>query len=86
MATEIIPLIARVHCRSEGQAEQRPVAVEIAGRRIAVTEILDDSIRGGVTAGAGNRRRLLVSLSDGQVLRLERVLPAGEWRVFRVPQ
>jgi hypothetical protein len=83
LSTPDVPLIARVLCRSEAQGEERPTAVEIGGRRLDVREILDDAVLGSPTAGGGNRRRVLVRLQDGQMLRLERVLPAGDWRVFR---
>ena len=49
-----------------------------------VHHILDDTIQGSPTAGGDNRRSVLVRLEDGVVLRLERSLPAGDWRVYRV--
>jgi hypothetical protein len=76
-------VIARVECRSEGAAEQRPVAVWFAGDRIEVAEILDDAIVGPVEAGGVNRRQLRVLLDSGQELLLERELPRKPWRVYR---
>ena len=78
-----VPVIAGVECRSEGAAEQLPVAVWLAGERVAVAEILADSVCGRVEAGEPAVRRVRVRLADGQALTLVRELPRGDWRVFR---
>jgi len=78
-----IPLIARVVCRSEGSGEQRPTAVELAGDRVEVAEILSDGIAGPGLAGGKTERRVVVKLMNGEVLDLHRILPNGEWRVCR---
>jgi hypothetical protein len=76
-------VIARVECRSEGAAEQLPVAVWLAGERITVAEILGDAVEGPFEAGRSSHRRVRVRLDDGQVLELVRELPRGDWAVFR---
>lgn len=81
-----LPLIARVECRSEGGPEERPVAVWIGGRRIAVRDLVDDAVLGGRTAGLPLTRCVRVELEDGERLRLLRVLPEGEWRVLRLEE
>ncbi len=78
-----VALIARIECRSDAAAEQRPVAVWLAGERIAVAEVLDDAVFGHLEAGRSHRRRVRVRLADGQELLLERDLPRGSWRVYR---
>jgi len=82
--TRRVPLIAKVECRSEGSPEQRPVALWIGGVRLEVDEILDDSVIGAADAGGLSGRRLRVRLEDRCELVLERVLPEGEWRVYRM--
>ncbi len=84
MGRRAVPVIARVLCRSEAQGEERPTAVEIGGRRLGVRETLDDAVLGSASADGRSRRRVVVHLEDGQMLRLERVLPAGDWRVYRL--
>jgi hypothetical protein len=79
-----VDLIARVECRSGSTGEERPVAVDIGGRRLAITKLLDDAVVGSSKAGAPCYRRLLVQLADGTVLRLQRRLPDGSWRVYRL--
>ena len=78
-----IRIIARVECRSEASAEQRPVAVWQAGERIPVAEVIEDSVEGAVQAGEPAVRRLRVRLADCQLVELRRELPRGDWRVFR---
>jgi hypothetical protein len=78
-----IPVIARVVCRSENTGEQYPVAVELGGHRIEISELLSDAVVGASVAGDRTERRIVVRLADGCVLRLGRCLPDGEWRVFR---
>ena len=79
-----VDLIARVVFRSGSTGEERPVAVDIGGRRLAVLELLDDAVVGGTEAGTPCYRRLLVQLADDTVLRLQRRLPDGSWRVYRM--
>jgi hypothetical protein len=78
-----VSVIARVECRSEGSAEQRPVAVWLGSVRIEVERIVSDSVVGSDEAGGVNRRSVRVALSDGRYLILERDLPDGDWRVYR---
>jgi len=77
-----VPVIARVECRSEGSAEQRPVAVWLGSERIEVEEIVSDSVVGSAEPGGVNRRSVRVTLADGRQLILRRDLPDGEWRVY----
>ena len=79
-----IPLVARVECRSESRSEEQPVAVVIGGVRHPVSAVVDDTVVGSGLAGGPVRRRVRVELADGSRLDLERVLPDGEWRVWRV--
>lgn len=76
-------LLARVECRSEESAEQRPVAVWISGRRLAVDEIVDERVLGPLEAGSPLVRVVRLSLENGDRLRAERTLPDGRWRVYR---
>lgn len=78
-----IRVIARVECRSESAAEQRPIAVWQADERIPVAEIVADSVEGPIEAGLPAVRRLRVRLADGQALTLFRELPGGDWAVYR---
>lgn len=75
------PLVARVECRSEGAAEERPVAVWLGGERRRVEAVLEDAVVGAVRAGEPSERRLRVELDDGARLLLRRRLPDGSWRV-----
>jgi hypothetical protein len=81
--SRLISLIARVDCRSEHTAEERPVAVWLGTDRFTVTEIVDDKVVGPTDAGAPSERRVEVRLSNADLLILQRSLPDGEWRVFR---
>ncbi len=78
-----IDLVGKVECRSEGIAEQQPVAVWIGGERHVITELLSDSVAGSVTAGESSYRLLTVALGDGRRLQLRRRLPDGAWRIRR---
>jgi len=78
-----VRIIARVECRSEGAAEQVPVAVWLAGHRLPVAETLEDAIEGTVEAGQPTVRCVRVRLVDGQDLELRRELPLGDWQVWR---
>jgi hypothetical protein len=77
-----LPLIASVDCRSEGKAEQLPRAVQIGGRRWAIEHVREDSCIGSSQGGAKLLHRFVVEIEDGRVLRLDRTLPDGGWRVF----
>lgn len=77
-----VPLIARVECRSETEAEQRPVAVWLAGERLEFDEILFDRIEGPIEAGGPSVRQVTVRLKNRRQLELRRELPDGVWRVF----
>jgi hypothetical protein len=77
------PLLARVECRSEAAAEERPVAVWLGGERRRVEAVLEDAVVGAVRAGEPSERRLRVELDDGTRLELRRRLPEGSWRVRR---
>lgn len=80
-----IPVIAEVECRSEGVAEEHPVALRIGGTRVGIEKILHNAVVGGPDAGDPVERRLTVRTEDLRVFRLERVLPDGQWRVSRMP-
>ncbi len=79
-----VDLVAEVECRSEGQAEERPVAVRVGGERIPVRRLLGDATVGPAVAGATCERRLTVELENGDRLELRQRLPDGEWRVRRL--
>jgi hypothetical protein len=79
-----VELIAYVECRSETTGEEKPVAIRIGGRPVPINEVIDDAVVGSTEAGGPCYRRQIVELNDGTVLRLQRRLPAGRWRVFRV--
>jgi hypothetical protein len=79
-----IELIAHVECRSETTGEEKPVAIRIGGRQLAIDEVTDDAVVGSPDAGGPCYRRQIVELADGTILRLQRLLPAGRWRVFRL--
>ena len=83
MVRDGVPLLARVECRSEGSAEERPVAVWLGGRRHRVEAVLEDQLLGAVRAGAPNQRRVRLELDDGSRLEARRAVPDGEWRVWR---
>jgi hypothetical protein len=70
-----------VECRAESRGEERPVAVWIGGRRLAVTEVEDGAVEGPSVAGAPLRRWLDLRLEDGRGVRVERPLADGEWEV-----
>jgi len=76
-----LPLIARVECRSESRGEDRPVAVWIGGRRFAIARLSREHLAGPREAGGLVRHMAAVTLEDGRLLRLERGLPRGAWRV-----
>ncbi len=74
-------MIARVECRSEGRGDDRPVAVWIGGERVPIANITDERLEGSAEAGRPVRHVARVRLEDGRLLRLERTLPDGGWRV-----
>jgi hypothetical protein len=81
----MIPIVASVECRSEGSGEERPVAVVLGGRRQLIEAILEDAVIATAEAGEAHSRRLTVALAEeGQLLCLQRRLPDGPWRVFRI--
>ena len=71
-------MIAKVECRSEGVAEERPVALRIAADRFEIEEVLDNVVIGGAEAGSPLVRRLTIRADDGRIYRLDRLLPVGE--------
>jgi hypothetical protein len=84
MPANRLPLIARVEARAFSRAEERPVAVCVGGRRIGVTDILDRSLVTSTEAGAPVVTRFTVELEDNTIVELERVLPDGAWRCWRI--
>ena len=76
-----VPTIARVECRSEGRADERPVAVVIGNQRLEIVDVLDRAIITNVEAGDPIRHRLWVELEDGSRCELTRLIPDGKWRV-----
>lgn len=75
-----VELLIRVECRSEGGAEQRPVAVRLGGSRVAIRGIVRDALVASPVAGEPSRRRMRVELEDGRELELWRTIPDGRWR------
>ena len=81
MIDDLIPMIARVECRSEGQGEETPVAVVLGSNRFEIADVLDRAMITGIDAGEPVRHRLWVELEDGQRCELTRVTPDGKWMV-----
>ncbi len=81
-----VPLVARVECRAESRGEERPIALTVGGRRIGVTDILERALVTAVDAGAPVRARFTLELEDGSLVLLERLMPTGEWRVWRIDE
>ena len=79
-----IPIIARVECRSEGTAEEGPVALWIGGSRLLIKGFVDNIVMGSPVAGEPIVRRLTVETDDEHTYRLDRTLPDGEWKVMRL--
>ena len=79
-----VPLIARVECRAESRGEERPIAVTIGGRRIAVVDILERSLVTAAEAGRPVVARFILELEEETVVEVERALPGGDWRCWRV--
>jgi hypothetical protein len=84
MSPRRVPLIARVECRADSRAEERPVAVSIGGRRIGVVDVIDRALVTSATAGGPVCARFVVELEDGTVVALERTMPGGGWRCWRL--
>ena len=82
MSPTQIPVVARVECRSEGRADEHPVAVIIGGKRLEIVDVFDRAMVTGAEAGKPVRHRLWVELENGERYELQRVLPDGRWRVF----
>jgi hypothetical protein len=81
MTRRSISIVAKVECRDEGRAEERPIAVTIGDQRLEIVDVLDRALFTGVEAGAPVRHRMWVELDDGQRCELTRVDPDGPWRV-----
>jgi len=81
MVEDLISVIAKVECRSEGRGEEMPVAVVFGGERHEIADIIDRAIISSVEAGEPVRRRLWVELDDGRRCELNRIGPDGTWRV-----
>jgi len=84
MPQQRVALVAKVECRSESRGEERPIALTVGGRRISVVDILERALFSEADAGAPVRARFTVELEDGSLVLLERSLPAGDWRVWRI--
>jgi hypothetical protein len=79
-----VALIAKVECRSESRGEERPIALTVGGRRIGILDTLERALVSAADAGEPVRARFTVELEDGSLVLLERSLPDGDWRVWRI--
>jgi hypothetical protein len=79
-----VALVAKVECRSESRGEERPIALTVGGRRIGIVDTLERALVSAADAGEPVRARFTVELEDGSLVLLERSLPAGDWRVWRI--
>jgi hypothetical protein len=79
-----VALVAKVECRSESRGEEWPIALIVGGRRIGVAETLERALVATADAGEPVRARFTVELEDGSLVLLERSLPAGAWRAWRI--
>ena len=84
MPQQRVALVAKVECRSESRGDERPIALTVGGRRIGIVDILERSFVAAAVAGEPVRARFAVELEDGSRVLLERSLPAGDWRVWRI--
>ncbi len=84
MSATQVPVVARVECRSEGRADEHPVAVIIGGKRLEIVDVIDRAMVTTVEAGEPVRHRLWVELENGERYELVRILPGGRWGVYRV--
>jgi len=82
MSATQVPVVARVECRSEGRADEHPVAVIIGGKRLEIVDVIDRAMVTTVEAGEPVRHRLWVELENGERYELQRILPDGRWRVY----
>ena len=62
MSDDAIPTIARVECRSEGRADERPVAVVVGSHRLEIVHVLDQAMITTGEAGESVRHRYWVEL------------------------
>lgn len=79
-----VRLIARVECRADSRGEERPIAVSIGGRRIGVVDVIDRALVTNAVAGEPVSARFVVELEDETVVELERTMPDGDWRCWRI--
>ncbi len=84
MPQQRVALIAKVECRSESRGEERPIALTVGGRRIGILDTLERALVSAADAGEPVRARFTVELEDGSLVLLERSLPDGDWRVWRI--
>jgi hypothetical protein len=84
MSASKVRLIARVECWAGSRGEERPAALAIGGHRIGVVDILERALVTSPDAGEPVVARFLVELEDGAVVALERTLPDGQWRCWRI--
>ncbi|PWB77713.1 MAG: hypothetical protein C3F15_02790 [Holophagae bacterium] len=84
MPQQRVSLVAKVECRSESRGEERPIALTVGGRRIGIVDTLERALVSAADAGGPVRARFTVELEDGSLVLLERSLPAGDWRVWRI--
>ena len=84
MPERTIPLVAHVECRSESRGKEQPIALTLGGQRITVATILERLFVAAAVAGEPVRARFTVELKDGSLVALERALPTGDWRVWRI--
>lgn len=77
-------MIAKVECWAGSRGDERPAALTLGGRRIGVAGILERTMVTSATAGEPVITRFLVELEDGTKVVLERVMPDGEWRCWRI--
>ena len=81
MTPDLLSVVAKVECRSEGRGEETPAAVVFGDDRLEIVEVLDRAMVTSVEAGKPVRHRLWVELEDGRCCELTRNEPDGAWRV-----
>jgi hypothetical protein len=81
MSKDSIPAIAAVECRSEGRAQETPVAIIWGDTRYEIVHVIDRAVITGVEAGEPVRQRFWVEVENGQRFKLLRVMPDGAWQV-----
>lgn len=67
--------------RAESRGDERPEAVWIGGRRLAVFEVEDAAVEGPTTAGDPLHRWLDLRLEDGRRVRVAGPQEDGGWAV-----